>query len=627
MSRFRFSARLAPVLALRVALPLSASLVALWFLSQKISASDLGGLLSSLTRITPATLLLAALLTWLSLWAVGRYDVVAHRHLGTDIPHRQAHITGMMAVSLAQTLGFGLFTGALVRWRMLPGLGMADALRLSGFVCLSFLSALAVILALACLTLTPPPGTLAFSCGVLIALPLLLWVMVRHPTLRLGRFTARAPSLRAGAAILLWATVDTTAAALVLYLLIPGIEPGFATFLPVYLLALGAALLSGAPGGVGPFELVLLGLLPQVPAPDLLAGIVMFRALYYAFPAVLALIGCMRPYPATPARRHPLPQPLCQAPRAEVGVIRQNGGRLLYSVSGTVAVWPTAQSLVALSDPLHGKMANLLTPLQRAARQQNRLACLYKTTARNALAARQAGWCVTHIADEAVLSPANFDLSRPTCRGLRRKLRQAEKAGIIVTSPPELPLTEMQALDQCWQARRGGARAGTMGRFCGAYVAEQRVFLAHQNDRLVAFVTFHSSRQEWCLDLMRSASDMPDGTNHAMILHALHDAAIADIPRLSLAAVPACPVPLNRLTTQLYGWLSARHDHAGLRQFKGGFGPRWQPLYAASSTWAWLMLSLLDIALAVHKPGQTPVHNAPLHKQDEKYEVALHLPS
>ena len=49
-------------------------------------------------------------------------------------------------------------------------------------------------------------------------------------------------------------------------------------------------MLSGAPGGVGPFELVLFSLLPSVPTPDLIAGIVVFRALYYAGPALIGVL-------------------------------------------------------------------------------------------------------------------------------------------------------------------------------------------------------------------------------------------------------------------------------------------------------------------------------------------------
>ncbi|MCB1329671.1 MAG: hypothetical protein KDK28_09575, partial [Maritimibacter sp.] len=63
--------------------------------------------------------------------------------------------TGAAAIAVAQTIGMGTLTGALVRWRLLPGLGLAGALRLSVAVSLSFLAAWAVLTALALVALPP----------------------------------------------------------------------------------------------------------------------------------------------------------------------------------------------------------------------------------------------------------------------------------------------------------------------------------------------------------------------------------------------------------------------------------------------------------------------------------------
>ncbi|MCB2159427.1 MAG: hypothetical protein KDD95_13890, partial [Rhodobacteraceae bacterium] len=58
------------------------------------------------------------------------------------------------------------------------------------------------------------------------------------------------PALPFALRLVALAAADTVAAALALWLLLPGaVDIGFAGFLAVYLLALGAALLSGLPGG------------------------------------------------------------------------------------------------------------------------------------------------------------------------------------------------------------------------------------------------------------------------------------------------------------------------------------------------------------------------------------------
>lgn len=607
---------------MRAGFPLLITGVCLVVLVGQLDESHWRGLPQALRQMSGSSLLGAALLSALSLWAVGRYDAVAHRHLGTGISDRRAHRAGIVAIALAQTLGFGLFTGAAARWRMLPSLRFTDALRLSTFVSLSFLSALAVLIAISTLLLPAPDWTTLPATLVLLALPCLVALSFVAPELRVWRWSLRLPSLTASGAILFWTAVDTTAAAGALYLLMPTAEIGFALFLPVFLMSLGAALISGTPGGVGPFELVLLASLPHVDPVTLLAAVMAFRALYYAVPATLAALMLLRPLGACVRPATDNAPVLCEARRAEVGVIRQNGGRMLTYANGAAPVWPVPQALVGLFAPVDGPDTALLTHLDQAARQENRVPCLYKVDAPLALTARRAGWCVVRIAQEAVLSPCNFDLSCRSRRGLRRKLRAAEKAGLTIETAETLPVAEMARIDRAWQARQGSARAGTMGRFDVDYLAGQQVFLARMEGRLVGFVSFHTTRAEWCLDVMRF-DGAPDGTMQALVHAAIDAARAAGVPRLSLAAVPD-HAPLRRR------WLApvARHvgDGAGLRQFKAGFGPRWQPLYAAAPGPLRLSLALADIARIVHAAPAPANRNTP-HEKDENYELAPKLAS
>ncbi len=265
----------------------------------------------------------------------------------------------------------------------------------------------------------------------------------------------------------------------------------------------------------------------------------------------------------------------------------------------------------------------MLAALRLSATRSNRVACVYKCTARTAVAARRGGWHVTHVADEAVLTPARFDLQTPARRSLRRKLRHAQKSAITIVSPSadHLPLHHLTAIDADWLARNGTARTGTMGHFCPEYIADQRVFVAFKDARPVAFVSFHHSARQWCLDLMRSTHDMPDGTMHALICAALVKAHLEGALTLSLAATTACPDPQLAWMRALFQRISIRNGSPGLRQFKSSFAPRWQPLYAAAPNLTSLGLALADIARAVHLP--TPRTCAAPHEQHEEYELAL----
>jgi phosphatidylglycerol lysyltransferase len=605
-------------LAWRLALPLMALTGSVWLLAPLWRDGMLADLPAALSRIGALQVAAALAATAASFWAVGRYDGVAHRHLRTDVARRDAEATGRIAIGLAQTLGLGVLSGALARWRMLPGLDMKTALALSAFVSISFMCALALVTALACLLLPAPAWTLLPSLAVLLAVPALVAVLFSWPRLTLRGRRIVLPSLPAAGAIALWTALDTAAAAAALWLLLPGVAPGFTVFLPVFLLALTAALLGGTPGGVGPFELVLLSALPQVPPADLLAAVLAFRAIYYALPATLAMLAMLRPLPA----RGPVARPrvLRDALGAEAGVLVQNGGHVAALDGVAMALWPTGQALVALSSLPRGSGPGPLHALRRSARGRNLVPCLYKCDAASAVTALRAGWRALHIADEAVLDPARFSAEVPARRGLRRKLRSAAKAGVRIEAARRLPLAEMARVDAAWQARNGGARGGTMGRYCPAYVAGQLVLLARAGDRLVGFATFHRTRDEWCLDLMRSTGDAPDGAMHMAIVEALALARVAGVRRLSLAAVPACPEPESAWMRGATTWLVTRSRGAGLRRFKSAFAPRWEPRYLAAPHAAACLLALADIAREVHRPAPLPSVPA-AHHDHEHNEV------
>jgi phosphatidylglycerol lysyltransferase len=116
---------------------------------------------------------------------------------------------------------FGLFSGTLVRWRLLRDVYFSMALKLSAFVSASFLSYLAVVTALFCVLLPSPEWTFASEMLVLLTLPIGIAVMFSWPNLTIACFTFRFPNLSCSFAILNWTLVDTVAMAGVIYVLLP----------------------------------------------------------------------------------------------------------------------------------------------------------------------------------------------------------------------------------------------------------------------------------------------------------------------------------------------------------------------------------------------------------------------
>lgn len=602
--------------ALRIALPLLLAAFCLHALWLKFGTEAFGGAAEHILRLPALALLITATSTVLSFWAIGRYDILAHRHFGTRMPDRSAMRAGRVAIALSQTLGFGLFTGALARWRMLPHLPSGDALRLSGFVCLTFMATLGT-LAVFALPFAGGPAWPAFAA--LVLLPIGTALACRYPVLRVRGRSLALPNLRTLSAIALWTAVDVTAAAMALYALMPPEAGSFVAFLPAFLLALGAGLLASSPGGVGPFELALFAALPQVPVPETLAALAGFRLIYYALPALLAMAAMLRPCKDIPAA--PRTVPLWQAPHSEIGILRQVAGDALAYEGGASCMLHSAQTVFAFRDPIHGTARPMLSALQAKAAQMGKVSLIYKSGARTATAARAAGWHALRIADEAILKPQTFNLAQPTCRGLRRKLRQAEKSQVSAAQVETPPWDALQRIDKDWQEAHGAARGGTIGRYTQNYVAQQICFVAYLQDAPIAFITFHATAHEWCLDLMRHAPGVPDGTMHTLVVAAIDAARVSGIPRLSLAATTACPDPSRAIMRKLAQFVSARSGGPGLRQFKSAFAPTWEPLYAAAPTRLTLFIGLLDIARSIIDPDPLPAVNSP-QQDDEDYEIA-----
>ena len=174
-------------LTARIAVPLFALSASFVALSQQLTKEILVGLPHQLSAIGPWQWGFAAIFASVSLWSVGQYDVLDHRFLKTGVPAAQARLAGTVSIAIGQTTGFGVFTSALARWRMLPSLSITAALHVSAFVSVTFILAWIAITGLACLVLPAPIW--AKGAGVLASIALcagaafLFW----SPTFRLAR--------------------------------------------------------------------------------------------------------------------------------------------------------------------------------------------------------------------------------------------------------------------------------------------------------------------------------------------------------------------------------------------------------------------------------------------------------
>lgn len=603
-----------PRFVLRAGLSLALSALFVWLLSMRLAHIDLMVLRDGVNAVSLAQWLAASCATAISFWAIGHYDAVLHRHFATDLPEAFARRAGICAIAVSQTIGLGVITGAILRWRMLPGQSLWLATRLTTAVAVSFLAGWAVVAALVLVVLPEAEYKAQATWALALAVVALLVCLVA-PSRKI-----RWPNGLTLVRLLVLTAVDTVMAALALYVLCPDtLALPFSILLPAFLLAFGAGLVSGAPGGVGPFEITLLALLPGQAEAPLLAAVLAWRVVYYAIPAIIGALVAIKGIKAPQARPAYSAPDLNLAKRAETGILRQGEHQLLQSGG---AAWVAAQSphcLIGLFDPIAGTPDQAIAALKTHAKAHSLLPVIYKASARQAAYARKNGMAALRIAREAWLDPADFRLETPARANLRRKLRHAQAVGLSILEPVQHHGLDWCSLDKVaaeWCNLHQSERGFSMGRYSRPYVHDQRVFIAQQGPFPIAFVTFHTCATEWTLDLMRHGRNLPDGTMHLLVLQAIQAAKAEGVARLSLASVSDLPLPKRIMTAQ-----------NGLARFKSSFAPNWQPLYMLAPNRAALLVAGVEIARAVHWPQHLTEQLRDLEDDHADYGFATAAPA
>jgi uncharacterized membrane protein YbhN (UPF0104 family) len=232
------------------------------------------------------------------------YDWFALRTIGRrEIPYRIAALSGFTSYSIGHNIGATVFTGGAVRYRIYSAYGL-DAIEVAKicFVAgLTFWLGNVTVLGLG-VAYTPqaagwvdqlPPWVNRSIAGamLLVLTSYVGWVWSAPRAIGRGEWKVNLPSgpstlLQIGIGIL-----DLGCCALAMYMLLPN-EPniGFVTLAVVFVMATLLGFASHAPGGLGVFDAAMLVALWQFDKESVLAGLLLFRLLYYLAPFVIALI-------------------------------------------------------------------------------------------------------------------------------------------------------------------------------------------------------------------------------------------------------------------------------------------------------------------------------------------------
>lgn len=585
---------------------------------------DAAAVRSAMAQTAPGALIFAAVFTGLSFLPIAAYDVLAHRVLARPVPPTQALQSGFVATAIGQCTGFGMVVGSFLRWRMTRAFNQRplDAVATTALVTVGFtLGALAVLSAsmlLAPNALTPIVGLpvgLIQSIGALgvlgtvVALALCWW---QPAGLRWSP-----PPFRAALRFIGLTLADVLPAAAALWVLLPqGAGIGFAELFPLFLAALMLGLATGVPGGVGVLEGACLVAFAAVPQTELVAALILYRAIYYGLPMILAAgvwatEEARRVRPATERRNLPrqsdlftpgrtdLPPAVINAlgasPSAESALALLGDKSFLFTPDRG-AMWMAARganALVGLSDPL-GPMTHwpqAIDVLTSHARAQLVTPVIYRTGPACAALLRAQGWTVARQGAEALVDLEDFTLNTPARAGLRRKLRRAATKGVAVTrhAPGTAPWAQMAAISDLWlQHKHRTERGFSLGRFDQQYLEHFHILTAQQDGAITGFLSLWCAGDggEWSLDLMRLGLDAADGTMQTLITDAIIWAKAEGALQFSLCSVPLAgldaPDPgLERVAAAIWQRQGAKLGLHGMHQFKSQFAPNWEPRYFA----------------------------------------------
>ncbi len=276
--------------------------LALYALHRELQTYHLHDIRYALRAIPFGSLGFAGLLTVLSYLVMTGYDVLALRYVGHPLAYRKTALASFMSYAFSNNLGFSVLTGGSVRYRLYGAWGVLalDIARVILFCSFTFLLGL---FAFGCAVfllfpLSIPSGLhLPFSTtrplGVIFACVVAAYAgvsLLRRAPLRLWALEFPVPKWRLAGAQALIASLDWALAGSTLYVLLPH-GAGFALshFLAVFILAQVSGIVSQVPGGLGVFETVVVLLLsPVLKAPDVVAALLAFRAIYYLGPLGVA---------------------------------------------------------------------------------------------------------------------------------------------------------------------------------------------------------------------------------------------------------------------------------------------------------------------------------------------------
>ena len=278
--------------------------IACYVLYHMLRGIDVAEVIDAIKGTEPRQIALAALFVAAGYFTLTFYDWFAVRAIGrSDVPYRVNAIAGFTSYSIGHNVGASVFTGGAVRYRIYSawGLNAIDVAKVCFLAGLTFWLGNAAVLGLgiawhpeAAANIDQLPVWLnrTVACITLVGLAsYVAWVWAKPRVVGRGPWTVTLPGGTLTLLQIAIGIIDLGFCALAMYVLVPD-EPnvGFVTVAVIFVSATLLGFASHSPGGLGVFDAAMLVGLWQMDREELLAGMLLFRMLYYITPFVISVI-------------------------------------------------------------------------------------------------------------------------------------------------------------------------------------------------------------------------------------------------------------------------------------------------------------------------------------------------
>ncbi len=277
---------------------------AIYLLYHKLKAYSFVQISESLSQIPDWRLLASVGLMIVNYLILVGYDWLALVAIKKPLPLQRTALVSFIGQAVSYNFG-ALLGGTTVRYRFYTawGFSLHDIVRLVLMLAVTFWVGALGLCGLVFIVYPPnipaellskmPITDVRILGVILLGMALAYFVacyFIRKPIYVFGREFVF-PPLKIAILQAIVAGIDLIVAAGCMYVLLPGdLDIGFIQFLPSYLMAQVAVVLTHVPGGVGVFELVILHLTHSPREQVVVAAVLCFRLIYFILPLLAAAL-------------------------------------------------------------------------------------------------------------------------------------------------------------------------------------------------------------------------------------------------------------------------------------------------------------------------------------------------